>query len=259
MSPARPFEAVRLPLCREAESPERRSNTIPLMNPARRLHNTILLWREKHTTGAHSVAGPRALDSQGGMERQLDALDDLRHVEAGLDELEGQGVRVIVWRRYVADWRQLVLGYPNGWMNQADPHMVYNAAAIDQLDTLADRFDERMPSLTDQQKASLEDIVVVASKLLQEDDSLSAPLKLYLGRILTEIQNAALDERLAERFDYATAARRLWVTLMAAAEESTDEGRKTGWRNAAKRFAWDTGVAIAASAPGLLLGITGLT
>ncbi len=229
------------------------------MNAARRLHNTLLDWQALHTSGSKSVGGVRELDDDDGMVRQLDALDDLRQVEELLDTLEEQGVRVGVSRRYLGAWRQMVLGYPQGWTYQADPNEVYPDAEMDQLETLADRIDERLPDLTDAQKASLKDIVSEAFELMHADETLSDSLKLYLGRIIGEIQNALLDEEYGQRFDYREAAQRLWVTLMAATEQSTDEERKPRWREATKRFLWDASVSAIGNAPSVFLALPGLS
>jgi len=229
------------------------------MNPARRLLNTLIDWQGQHTLGSQSVGNTRSLSDDDGMQRQLDALDDLRQIEEKLDVLDAGGVRVAVSRRYVPTWRRMALGYPQGWSTQADPGLIYVEAAMDQLETLADRIDERLPDLDSEEKKKLEDIVAEAFELLHSDKTLSQPLKLYLGRIIGEIQNAMLDEKYAERFDYAEAARRLWVTLMAAAEDSTDEQQKARWRDVLKRFAWDSGVAIVGGAPGLVLALTSLS
>jgi hypothetical protein len=229
------------------------------MNPARRLHNTLIDWQSQHTNGAQSVGSTRLLNTDEGMQRQIDALDDLREIEAKLDVLEAEGVRVVVSRRYVPVWRRMTLGYPNGWSSQADPADVYNESAIDQLETLADRLDERLPDLTDVEKTKLQGIVGDALELLHADETLSKPLKLYLGRLIGEIQNAMLDEKYGERFDYPAAARRLWVTLMAAAQDSTDEKQKPKWRDTTKRFMWDASVSAIGNAPGLLLALPGLS
>lgn len=229
------------------------------MNPARRLHGTLIDWQAQHTSGGQSVGNTRLLHTDDGMQRQLDALDDLREIEAKLDVLEAQGVRVVVSRRYVPVWRRMTLGYPAGWSRPAEPTTVYDDAAMDQLETLADRLDERLPDLTDGEKTKLQGIVSDALELLQADETLSKPLKLYLGRIISEIQNAMLDEKYGERFDYPAAARRLWVTLMAAAQDSTDETQKPKWRDATKRFIWDVSVSAIGNAPGIFLALPGVS
>lgn len=231
---------------------------IRFMNPARRLLNTLTDWQAHHTQTTMSVGGTRKLNSAEGLQRQLEALDDLRQIEENLDLLEEQGVRVGVSRRYVPAWRRMALGYPHGWSTQADPAAVYDRAAMDQLETLADRMDERLPGLTAGEKKKLEDIVGDVSELLHEDETLSDPLKLYLGRIISEIQNAMLDERYGERFDYLAAARRLWVTLMAAAEDSTDVKQKPKWRDTTRRFIWDASVSALGNSPSVLLALSGL-
>lgn len=228
------------------------------MNPARRLLSTLSIWQAEHNSAAQSVGATRKIETLEGLQIQLDALADLRELEEKLDILERSGVRVAVARRYIWPWRQMVLGYPEGWMSQADPDEVYPLPAIDQLETLADRLDERLPELSPTEKSKLASIVADAFELLDADETLSQPLKLYLARVLGEIKNALVDEKYGERFDYQEAARRLWVTLMAAAQESSDETQKPRWRDNAARFAWDVSANALGSAPSVLLPLTGL-
>lgn len=228
------------------------------MNPARRLHQTIVEWSEAHGNSS-AVNSYRDLETATGMQEQLDAIGDLRLVEQGLDVLEELGLRVSVYRRYVDDWRNMVLAFPAGWNVTALRREVYPMAPLDQLDTLADRFDERLPDVTPDQRAKLEAITGQAQSVLDEDQTLSPMLRLYLGRLLREIRAALDDESLSERFDYVEASRRLWVTLNAAAEQSTDDGARTKWRDTAKRFVWDASIALIGNGPSVGLALTGLS
>lgn len=228
------------------------------MNPARRLHDTLLVWINEHGTSQKAVGSVRRLGSEAGQDDLFTALHDLYLVEVGLDDLEERGVKVRVYRRYVKDWRNMVISFPHGWNSSVGGHEVYSIAAMDQLDTLADWFDDRRPSPTSEQKASLNSITSDAQSILDADDSLSLGLRSYIGKLLREIRNALDDELLDERFDYETAAQRLWVALIAAADQSTDPKQKPRWKDAMTRFVWDASASALGSAPSILLALTGV-
>lgn len=184
---------------------------------------------------------------------------DLILVEEGLTALEDRGVRVTVYKRYVSSWRRMVLSYPYGWGQAVQRENVYSQSAIDQLDTLADWFDDRLPAATSEQKQKLGSITESAQSILDADETLSPVLRKYIGRLLREIRNALDDEQLGERFDYESAAQRLWVTLIAAADQSTDPDQKTRWQDTTRRFLWDASVSAIGNAPGVFLALSGLS
>lgn len=228
------------------------------MNPARRLHNTLLGWINTHGTKTVSVSDTRGLSTSEGMQEQLLAVEDLLQVVRGLDELENRGVPVSIYRRYVDQWSWMVLAYPGGWSGNQTVSAVYQGGPLDHLETLAHWFDDRQPGLTTEHRHNLGSITEQAQAILDDDDTLSPVLRLYLGRLLREIRNALDDEQLGERFDFEQAAQRLWVTLIAAADQSTDPTHKAKWSDTAKRFVWDSAVSIIGNGPTLLLAITGL-
>lgn len=228
------------------------------MNPARRLHDTLIGWRLEHGMNARPVGSVRELRTPEGLDAQFAALEDLHLVEVGLDELQERGVRVAVYRRYINAWRRMVISFPHGWEPNVGRDDVYGRAALDQLDTLADWFDDRRPSPTIEQKASLNSITSDAQTILDADASLSPGLRSYIGKLLREIRNALDDELLDERFDYEAAAQRLWVALIAAADQSTDPKQKPKWKDTMTRFVWDASASALGSAPSILLALTGV-
>jgi hypothetical protein len=128
----------------------------------------------------------------------------------------------------------MVLSYPGGWTAGQTAENVFPQGPLDHLDTLADWFEDRRPPITSGQRQLLEDVLTEAQSVLDADESLSAALRQYIGRLLREVRTALDDERLGERYDFAQAAQRLWVTFLAASSVSTDDAQKTRWADAAK-------------------------
>ncbi|WP_133518914.1 hypothetical protein [Curtobacterium flaccumfaciens] len=221
------------------------------MNPAQRLHDTLTDWKERHG-GNTSRAIARDLETAEGMQAQMLALDDLRLVAEGLDELEAANVRVSAYRRNLPLWTRIVLAYPHGWTTAIGREEAYPSDAIDHLDTLADRWEDRRPSLSDDGKRLLREAVDTVEGLLQADPSLSPKLRAYISRLLREIQAAFDDEVLDERFDYEDAAQRLWLSLFAAQAQSH---KKDLWADAMKRFFFDAGASALGAAPQTILAI----
>ncbi|WP_146249249.1 hypothetical protein [Curtobacterium sp. MCLR17_042] len=225
------------------------------MNPAQRLHDTLVDWKERHN-GNTSLSQSRDLETAEGMRAQMLALGDLQLIEAGLDELEALKVRVATYRRNVPTWRRMVLAYPHGWTSGISPEDAYPSDPIDHLDTLADRWEDKQTSMPEERKQFLLEAVREVDSLLDADGSLSPKLRGYIRRLLREIQAAFDDEVLDERFDYEEAAQRLWVSLFAARAQSTNGER---WTDTMKRFFYDAGAAALGSAPQTILAIAGAT
>ncbi|WP_146249101.1 MULTISPECIES: hypothetical protein [unclassified Curtobacterium] len=228
------------------------------MNPAQRLHDRMIDWKERHAT-AMSVAASRDLETEEGMRDQMLALDDLHLVEQGLEELEREGVRVTTYRRYVPAWTRIVLSYPNGWTVGIRAEDVYPQTALDVLDGLADRWEDKRPSMSDEGKTLLREAVFETLSLVNQDQTLTPPLRLFINRLLREILAAWDDEVVGQRFDYEDAARRLWVCLFAAEAQSTSPERKAEWGDVIRRFFYDSAVSMIGNAPATVLAITSAT
>lgn len=230
-----------------------------LMNPARRLHDTFSMWRDAYTNQQTSAGITRALDTSEGMEQQVWAMEDLSALVRGLDDLERRGVPVRVYRRYVKSWTQMVIAYPQGWTNGQSGDQAFPSSSLDQLDTLADWFEDRRPSMTRAGEEKLGTSLSDAQALLDEDDTLSDMLRLYIGDLLREIRAALDSETLGGRFDFEDAARRLWVALFAASAQSTHSDARSKWSNLAQNFFWPAAASMIGSAPQTILAITSAT
>ncbi len=149
----------------------------------------------------------------------------------------------------------MVLSYPAGWKTNEGAEDAIPSAPLDQLETLADWFGDRRPTLTQAGAEQLRRAISDTKEALEQDETLSTTLRLYIGRLLREIEAALDDERLSDRFDYEDAGQGLWVSLFAAAAQSTDEAAQSRWTTIARELFWPATAAMLGSAPQTILSI----
>lgn len=224
------------------------------VNPAQSLYEFLMLARDASLTGAPPRAS-RELDDKEGMERQLRAVTDLLALRRGLDELSDAGLPVRTYQKYVQSWTQMVLSYPEGWKNSIDVDSAYPESTLDHLHTLAGWFATARPMPTRQSQDELRSFLLDVQALLESDDTISGELKVYLGRLIREMENALDDEQLLERFDFDEAGRRLWTALFAASAQTTDDEKKSAWTDLANKLWWPTTAGALASAPSIIAGV----
>lgn len=228
------------------------------MNAARHLFRILTDWKEEHDD-RQSAAQARDLETGAGMGWQMSVLDDLRLVARGLDDLEARGVRVATYRKYYDAWRDMALAFPWGWTDEVAKEAAYPTAALDQLENLADWFDDGTPELDSNGKELLAEALTEAQDTLDHDRSISDSLRAYLNRLMREIRAALDDHFLDARFDYNEAVMRLYTALRTVAAESASEEQQGRWSDLLKKFFYDASVAAVGSAPGTLLALTGIT
>lgn len=225
------------------------------MNPAQSLHDYLSASKEGVAPGNVSVGKARDLASGAGMRALMRAVADVEAVRSGIDELEAAGLPVSTYRKYVRGWTSMVLSYPVGWESNVSAEAAYPSSTLDHLQTLAGWFETTRPqpnaSSQDELRTFLEEILA----LLEEDDTISNQLKVYLGRLIREMQNALDDEQLLKRFDFSEAGQRLWTALFAAAAQTSDPQKKSAWTDFANKLWWPTAAGALGSAPSIIAGV----
>jgi len=219
-------------------------------NPAHELHELFSTWSAALEGNANSTANARGLEEVAGLDMQRRAMALFLESVDKLDDLEAVGVKVGVYRRYIPAWTRMLMSYPLPWYQQVNQADAFPSAAMDQLEALGGWFDIYRPRLRPGAEETLQAIVSDTETLLRDDSSLSNELKLYLARLLREIQAALDDAILGSSFDYAAATERLWVALFAAAAQSDSTEKSSKWTDLAHRFAIPTTVGLLTSLPG---------
>ncbi|MFJ3385610.1 MULTISPECIES: hypothetical protein [unclassified Curtobacterium] len=225
------------------------------MNPAQSLYDYLLEMKQRLSPGNVTVGDARGLGTAGGMDKQLQAVTDLLAIRNGIDDLETAGLPVSTYRKYVNDWASMVLSYPTGWSNNVSVANVYPSSTLDHLHTLAGWFATTRPLPSEQSQSELRMFLQDVQSLLESDDTITAQLKVYLGRLVREMQNALEDEEVLKRFDFEEAGKRLWTALFAASAQTTDDGKRSAWTDLANKLWWPATAGVLASSPSIIAGV----
>ena len=211
------------------------------------------------SSGNVTVGAARGLNGHVGMGALEQAVADLAAVRSGIDELEAAGLPVGTYRKYVRGWSVMVFSYPEGWQSILSSEGAYPSSTLDHLQTLAGWFATTRPRPSAESQDELRTFLIDVQSLLESDDTVSAQLKVYLGRLIREMQNALDDEQLLERFDFDEAGRRLWTALFAAAAQTADDEKKSAWTDLANKLWWPTVAGALGSAPSIIAGVLSAT
>jgi len=138
-------------------------------------------------------------------------------------------------------WATLVVLPPNatdGFLSLIDRAPHYGEAeqhptpeeltVLAEIDQLADFLESRIWHLDSKSESTLIDGTQQMRRILVQDDALSPELKLYLSRLIDQIEHAVNDAHLGAVFDFADAITQLLIGLKAAAGERTS--KREAWR-----------------------------
>lgn len=211
-----------------------------MSNPARELHLIFSDWQARYPGGEASMLNVVDVRSPAGADEMLRVYRLLARTDAILSQLATDGYAVGLFRRQVATWVQIPLGLNGGWSTGAYAENFIPQATIDQVEGLALFLDGKVYVFDSDRNDDLRELLGEVRSALEEDTELPRPLKVYLHRLLAEIQIALDDAAIGEAFDFADAVRRLWVALGSAENSSTEERSKSRWRRFAERILFDS-------------------
>jgi hypothetical protein len=164
----------------------------------------------------------------------------LARIDVILNQLDSDGYDVGLFRRQFAAWVRIPLGLRGGWSTAASVEHFIPSAIIDQVEGLALFLDGKVYEFDVSRHDDLRALVADVRMALEVDVELPQPLRIYIHRLLAEIQHALNDEAIGEAFDLADAIRRLWVALGSAENASADDKSKSMWRRFAERILFDS-------------------
>lgn len=212
-----------------------------MSNPARELHEIFLDWRTRHPGSSSSMLNVVEVRNEDGAAQMLRVYRLLARIDTILGQLEADGYSVSLFRRQVGVWVTIPLGLQGGWANTVHVDNFIPQTIVDQVEGLALFLDGKVYVFDAAHNEDLRGLLRdVRGALEDDDDELPRPLKLYIHRLLVEIQHALDDEAIGEAFDFADAVRRLWVALGSAENSSTEERSKSKWRRFAERILFDS-------------------
>ncbi|MBW9094625.1 hypothetical protein JNB62_13090 [Microbacterium jejuense] len=205
-------------------------------NPARELHELYGAWRStvaassNGTLALQQIVNPTTADGAGQV---LRAARYLVRISDLLSEMERQGAHVGLYRRQFPRWVLPVVGY-SGWQNQIGAETVMPEADFDSLEGFANYLDGKVAVFNTGGEANIRQILRSARDLLEQDDSLDDGLKMYIHRLLSEIERALDDAAVGASYDFAAGVEQLYVAVRAAAGAST---KASGlWRDLGVQF-----------------------
>ncbi|MFJ7289868.1 hypothetical protein ACIQUC_16265 [Curtobacterium sp. NPDC098951] len=225
------------------------------MNPAQRLLEFLTRAKEASRSGTQTQRDARDIESDDGLERQVLALQDLLALRMGIDELERKGRRVAVYRRYLREWTELVLAYPDGWTNGVNPDLFFPESTLDHLESLAGWFEQDALIPDEKSQMELTDFLRQVEDLIEQDATLGQQVKDYLHKLVREMQAALADEKVFDRFDFVEAGQRLAAALHLAANLSTDDEARKTWRGWAQNLWFPTAASALGSMPAIIVGV----
>jgi hypothetical protein len=221
-----------------------------MSNPAADLHELFTRWGAVLDEGNQSAMSSRQLDSEEGFAKQRDAMGHLLDVVEGLSRLEDQGLPVSIYRKYVAAWTSMTMNCDRHWNSAMSRETAFPQNEMDHLETLRGWFAVGAPRVRSGTDAELRVLLSDVGALLDDDASISDELRLYIRRLVADVQASLDDEKLGSGFDLGDAAERLWVALFAAAGQTSDPDKKGRWSNLATTIWQPSIVGLVSSLPG---------
>lgn len=200
-----------------------------MTNPARELHSVYGQWREIAVNADRAMPSIVDPTSNDGASQIINVARLLARIDDILTSMEKDGRNVGVYRRQYPDWTLGMLSYRAGWNGNVHPDHIMTEGHMDEIEAFANFLDGKVIVFAPEQENRLRAILDRARKALEEDETLDAPLREYIHRLLQSIQNALDDAAVGGGFDMAEAVQALWVALRAA--ESASKANKTVWRD----------------------------
>jgi len=211
-----------------------------MSNPARELHLLLSDWRARFPPKASTFMNVVDVRAEAGAAEMLRVYRLLARIDDVLRQLEADGYDVQLFRRHIPAWIRIPLGVRGGWSTSAPVDMVLPRDLLDQIEALALYLDGKVYEFDVSRHDDLRTLLRDVRHALEEDVELPLPLKLYIHRLLSEIQQALDNTAIGEAFDFADAIRRLWIALGSAENSTTDDRAKSKWRRFAERILFDS-------------------
>ncbi len=224
-----------------------------MSNPARELHEIYTGWRERAAARGGAMREVVQPDSAEGNAQLLRVFGLLTRIDALLLRLEREGQSVAVYRRQFPAWSYGAIGRHVGWTTQVKAENVMTANHMDQIEAFASFLDGKVVVLDEHGEQTLRSALQRARVLLEEDTGLDQQLRVYISRLLHEIQTALDDDALWARADIEDRAWAFWSAMRAA--ESASPAKGSAWRDIWVQFAASAGANVVTQAT--FLGITG--
>lgn len=191
-------------------------------NPARILHAIYSDWRlrlDESVATMASVVDPNTPEGARVLVQTAKALVRIDEILATY-ELSGR-YQVQLYRRQYPEWWKGLLSYQAGWAQTMTAEHILSSAHMDEIESFANFLDGKVWELEDLGTASLRSIIADARNALKIDDQLSQELRLYIHRLLQQVEVAMDDDAVGAAFDYEDAVMRLFVAFKAAEGEQT--------------------------------------
>lgn len=201
-----------------------------MANPARALHEIYEDWRSRLTKASTSLIKVINLDTVAGASEVAKAARALVRIDEVLTMYEVSGrYNVSLYRRQYPEWWKGVVSYQNGWKTAMSGQDFIQQPLMDEIEGFGNFLEGKVFELEPESEKTLREIIRDARDALEADQGLSGPIRMYIHRLLQEIEWALNNEGVKASFDFGEAADRLYVAFAAAQGEGT--AKATLWEN----------------------------
>lgn len=218
-----------------------------MTNPAAELLEIFRSW-----DGTSSPNVDRHFDQAGGVEaaeKHVRAMKLIWDIHRQLDEWSSRGQSVDAYREATVAWVRTVLANPRNWTTNGETAYVMQRARMDMLEGLSHAMSLAAPTVLPEHRSAVRQSLAEIVSLLGQDDSISDQLRLYILRLVQEIQLASDEFEVTGRFDAEEAMERLWVALLAASGQS--KKHRATWKKRAEAIVVPAVAGMLASVPGI--------
>lgn len=149
------------------------------------------------------IVSPR---SRTGASRFTVAADCLARIDRVIAAMEvDRSHFAAMYRRQFPTWWLPLISYGKGWQQNLGPDDVVTEGHLDQIQGFAHYLDGKIWEV-EAENEDLRSFVRNARAALEDDGSVSGPLRAYRSRLLQEIDRALNDGAIGRMFDYSTAS-----------------------------------------------------
>lgn len=199
---------------------------ITMANPAELLHSIFIKWNNRGKTAVAARDDGELLEHRHAV-RYLEEINEL------LDIAERAGKRVATYRKFFPIWLKTVFMYSSSWTGTNSGGI--QQSQIDQLDNLINLLDEFVITPEEEATADLQDYLREVLSALDEDTSLSIPVRESARSVTNHMLGCIDDLTVAGEYDFKKSLERL---LGALATVVLQTKKKDMWHGLLNKFVY---------------------
>lgn len=200
-----------------------------MTNPATTLLTLYSELRDRLNANHGALTALVSFDTQEGIRPLTTAARSLIRIDEVLTELEADNKNVALFRRQYPSWWGPIAAFPHGWGTNVSGDAAFGQQILDQIEGFRNYLEGKVFLLDDARVKTLRQVLADARDALEVDQELSNPLRVFISRLLHQIQIALDDDAIGSSFDFGAAVQGLFAAFRAAGGEKTT--KHTLWEN----------------------------